>query len=318
VLVFRLGVAGILLGNLLGYLIATGLCVYYARGNYKLIFEWAHLRELLRFSAPLVPSSLGYFVMFYVNRIALNFLLTLTDVGLYSIAYRLASPVNMIMNAVSSSLTPLIYNTYNSEKTPAELARIFRLLTAASLMLILVLSIFANEILHLMTTKEYYSAAVLIPFLALSAALSGMYIFTPGLFIAKDTGLVSVINVISGLLNIVLNYLMIPAFGVVGAALATCVALLFNLAVSIFFSQRRYFIPIHWNRILGGCIFSVAIVFVGLSLNTISLNAELVKLALLLAAAVLFLFVKLVETSEVALPFKYALSKLGSIGRNEM
>src|SRR6185436_4823348 len=71
VLVFDLGILGILLGNLLGYMAATGLCIFMARGNYKLLMDWGRLGELLRFSAPLVPSSLGYFLTFYINRLAL-------------------------------------------------------------------------------------------------------------------------------------------------------------------------------------------------------------------------------------------------------
>ncbi len=299
VIVFNLAVTGILLGNLIGYLIAAGLALYYARGNYTRSVNFPELRSLLRFSAPLVPSSLGYFLTFYMNRFALNFLLTAGDVGLYAVAYRLASPVNMVMNSLSSSLTPLIYSHYRSEKTPAALAQIFRLVTAGCLMIILLLSVFANEVLRLMTTAEYYSAVNIIPYIAVSAALAGFYIFTPGLFITNETWLISAINVGTGILNIGLNFVLIPMLGLTGAALATCLAMLVNLAVTMVFSQKRYFIPVPWRRILLGSIISICVIVGGLSFKSVGWNIVILKIALLSFAAMGFMLVKLVEKSEV-------------------
>jgi O-antigen/teichoic acid export membrane protein len=204
------------------------------------------------------------------------------------------------MNSLSSSLTPLIYNTYRKEQTPFELARIFRLLVAGTLLMLLALSIFATEILHLMTTPNYYSAAIIIPFLALSAALSGFYIFTPGLFIANDTWLISVINVASGLLNLGLNYVLIPALGLTGAALATCLALSLNLAVSLFFSQRRYHIPIQWDRVGWGGLISIVILYIGMSFHTVEVRVIVIKSLLLFVVATLFMMVRLVERYEVS------------------
>jgi O-antigen/teichoic acid export membrane protein len=303
VLVYRMGVVGILWGNALGYGLAAGLGLFLVRKNLLKRVDLRRLNELISFSAPLIPSSLGYFAMLYVNRFIINYALSVNDVGLYTIAYRLMFPVNLIMNSISSSLTPLIYNRYQATETPAELARIFRLLSASSLLTILALSLFSTEILYVMATPDYYNAAKLLPWMAISAVLAGMNLFAPGLFIAKKTRVVSIINIASGLLNIGFSYLLITVMGLMGGALATAFSFLVNFAASMFFSQKHYYIPVEWPRIALG---SLIVIGCGLLLpgflsgnNTGLVIGKLLALGLCGGLFVLIGLVKAVEVTQL-------------------
>jgi O-antigen/teichoic acid export membrane protein len=299
VLVYRMGIAGILLGNALGYGLAAGLGVYFARKDLVSRIDLQRLKELISFSAPLVPSSLGYFAMLYVNRFIINYSLSISEVGVYSVAYRLMFPVNLIMNSITNSLTPLIYNRYLDDETPAELARIFHLLSAVSFMTILALSLFSSEILFLMTTSDYYTAAKIIPLLSISAVLSGMNLFAPGLFIANKTKIVSLINISSGTLNIILSFLLVKPMGLTGVALATMFSLLVNFGVSILLSQRHYHIPIDWSKVFVGAltVFSIGLFTSFIVKNDSHPVPE--KIFALLICALLFLMFRLIEPKDV-------------------
>lgn len=310
VLVLRMGIAGVLIGNAVGYLFGLALSVYYARQNYRWAFHPRQLKEMLSFSIPLVPSSLGYFATLYINRLALSILLTLTDVGLFSIAYRLVSPIGLIMTALSSSLTPLIYANYRSEETPAAIARIFRIVFAGCLILTLGLSLFAREALFLLTTPDYFPAAILVPVLTVSAVFSGLYLFTTGLVIAKKTTIIAVINILSGLLNIGLNWVLIPYLGVFGAGLATCLSVMINFFISMYYSQKYYRVPISWWQVGVASLFTLIAIGIGLTISTISWWGILLKGLIVLSVCGFLLYVGLVQVNELKTLVNSVKSKL--------
>lgn len=250
VLIARWGVIGVLLGNLVGYAAGFFSALFFCRGSIQVLFSLPKLKEMLQYSSPLVLSSLSLFTNTYINRIFLTLYLNLAVVGLLSIANKIISPIALIINSFSGSITPLIYNQYQAQKTPYEIARIFRIFTLFSLLIVLAVSVFTDEILQVMTTPEYFSAKVAIPPLAFAAAISGLYLFNPGLAIARKTHLIAVINIVSAVFSIAFNFALIPAWGLLGASLASLLTALLNYGLNYYYSQKYYRIPFEWPKIL--------------------------------------------------------------------
>jgi O-antigen/teichoic acid export membrane protein len=299
VVVLQIGIMGVLLGNLAGYLVGGILALVFARSSLDWKFSPEKLKEMLVFSAPLVPSAVGYFSTLYINRIMLKIMLTITDVGLYNVAYRIVSPINLIVATFLSSITPLVYQNYESRDMPVEIARVFRIFFGVALTLMVALSVFAKEALYLLTTKDYYGAATIVPALTLSAIFSGIYGFNYGLFIAKKTGLVALINIISGLINIGLNLILIPSLGLLGAAWATCFAILANTTVSLWFGQRYYPIPFPLRKIAASSLWALAIMVIGSLLTGVSWLGILIKVILVAVSAVVFCLIGLITYDEI-------------------
>ncbi|MBN1306077.1 MAG: oligosaccharide flippase family protein [Anaerolineales bacterium] len=313
VLILRMGIIGVLIGNALGYFVGLALAFFFARQNYRLVFSPAKLKEMLRFSVPLVPSSAGYFIMLYFSRPAIALLRGLADVGLFGIAARLVSPIPLAVNAFSGSLTPLIYSRYREESTPAEIARIFRVFFAGCMVLLLGTSLFSLELLHIFTAPDYYAAANLIPMMAVSAIISGLYLFTPGLAIAKKTGIIAVLYILSGVLNIGLNYLLIPFLGVVGAALATLLSVFINFVLSMYFSQKYYPVPHQWMRFVSGFVVTICAIGPGLLFKEITIWSIGIKTILVLAALPGYYLLGLVRKDELVSGYRLLRSYLAKI-----
>ncbi len=261
VLGLRLGVIGVFYGQLTGNFAGAAMALYFTRHSYRLVFDWAKWREMLQFSIPLVPSSIAVFFAAYVDRIAIKTLMSMTDLGLYGIGFRLASVVSLLMVGFRGALTPLVLTHHRDPDMPAELAKIFRYFLALAMVSFLGLSVFAREILSIFARQEYYSASVLLPFLVPAVWLSGMYIFAPGLAIAKKTKVLGLITCMSAGINAVLNFLLIPYLGVVGAAVATLVGAFSGFAALMAVSQRLYPVP-HWKNITLSVFFMVGLVVV--------------------------------------------------------
>jgi O-antigen/teichoic acid export membrane protein len=260
VLIFDFGVSGIIYGQILGYLAGCVLALSFSCNNFNIYFDWDKCKEMLFYSIPLVPGSLNVWLNLYFDRFAIQQLMTISDVGLYGIAFRIASMVGIIMIGFSMSLTPLIYNHYKLQSTPTELARIFRYFIILALPVMVILTAFTLEILEVLSTPVYYSVSSVIPVIALSILLSSMYIFMPGMDILKKTKQIALINLTTAAINIPLNFVMIPFFGIMGAALATLFSSFLMFSLYTYFSQKLYPIPYCWDRIVPAALVSASAV----------------------------------------------------------
>jgi O-antigen/teichoic acid export membrane protein len=258
--VLKTGIIGIFWGQLIGLLVGGVISFYFTRSDFALVFDWAKLREMLRFSLPLVPASVGAIVLLYIDRVAINAMMTIADVGIFGAGDRIASIVTLLMFGFQMAMLPLVYQHYHEPATPRNLANIFRYFVAGALLMILGLSLFAPELLAILTTPQYYAAALVVPLLVSEAVISGMYVFAPGLNIAKRTGVIAVINICGAVLNVFLNLLLIPIFGITGAALATLVSASTVFVTYMIFSQRTYPAPHGWRQLALSVVLTVVLI----------------------------------------------------------
>lgn len=258
------GVDGFFVGQIVGAMVGVALTLAFSRGLYRPMFDTRRLWAMLRFSAPLVPSSIGVFVALFVDRFAISQLMTVADVGVFGIGYRLASAVSLLSLGAQMAVTPLVYARHLDPATPPALERIFRYYVAAALLLGLALSLFAGELLRLLTTPMYYDAAGVVPFLVPALFVANLYVFMPGLEIAKRTTTFAAINLSGAVLNIALNFLLIPHLGIVGAALATLISSTAVFTAYAIGSQSLYPVPHQWHR-LGAAVLTITAVYVVVS-----------------------------------------------------
>ena len=153
---FGLRLEGLLLGMLFGSLRGVSYGLLMLKSSFVIKISKHHLNEMLSFSFPLVASSLSVFVGTYIDRIMINHFLTIGDVGLFGVAFRIAGIVYIALMGFNVALTPSIYKNHHLPDTPLHLAKIFRIFVAFSSFLIVVIVLFRNEITVLATSPSYY------------------------------------------------------------------------------------------------------------------------------------------------------------------
>ncbi|MBW3607766.1 MAG: oligosaccharide flippase family protein [Actinobacteria bacterium] len=250
ILGFGVGVTGAFVAQLLGGLTAGTLAYWLGRDMFRPIFDRAKLREMLAFSLPLVPASIGVFLNGYADRLAIQSQMTLADVGIYGAAYRMAVIVGLVLLGFQAALMPLVLARHAEPSTPPELERIFRLFCALALAVLLLVSIAADAILRVLTPPAYYAAADVAPFVVAAAFFAGMYIFAPGLNIVKRTVPFAVITASAGLANLMLAFALVGPLGIAGAALAFLLTSAAGFATLMVTSQRVYPVPHDWPRLI--------------------------------------------------------------------
>lgn len=226
-------------------------------------FDRNRLREMLAFSMPLVPSSLGVIVAWSIDRIAIGQLMGVGDVGIFSVGFRIAQAGGLLMVAFQLALTPLIYQRHASPETRDDLERIFRVFVGFAVVVCLAVGLFGGIALALLAPADYAPAAGVIAVLAPAILLANMYVFAPGLGIAKRSGLIAVLSLGVAALNTCLAFALIPILGIYGAATATLIGSATSFVAYMVMSQRTYPVPHRWPRLLSATIIAIGLLVAG-------------------------------------------------------
>ncbi|MFK8046430.1 MAG: lipopolysaccharide biosynthesis protein [Crocinitomicaceae bacterium] len=215
--------------------------IYLLRDYLIIYIGGVELRKLMVFSYPLIPAAIAYLILNFSDRIIIKELTnSLAEVGIYDMAFKFSSILSIIIISFQSALAPILYEKHQNTDTQNQLGRIFRLFIAVGTFCGLILGYFSYETLYVFTQPNYFSASVLMPIFYLSVLISGLGMFSPGLHIKSKTKYIPLIVILAGIINIALNYWLIPKIGLLGAAIATVISVLFNNVFLFIVSQKLY------------------------------------------------------------------------------
>lgn len=290
---------GVVLGQLLGASVAISVGGWRLRASITRVFDISKLKEMLQFSIPLVPASVSLFVGLYASRIILNSVASLEQVALYGIASQIGGIAVLAIVGMQAALTPLIMARHSEPETPAKLARLFEGFTALAICVCLGLGLFAQELIYFLTTPTYAAAAPIVLVMAPAAIIIQMYIFAPGLGIAKKTIWQLWISVISAVVGVLANIWLIGLWGIYGAAFATLLSVVSFLVIWFVISQRLYPVPIRWGLVAVGITgAAVAGTFSWFIVERNLPISILTKLAMILAVVIFLFFINLVTVAD--------------------
>jgi O-antigen/teichoic acid export membrane protein len=257
--VLKWGLIGSYFGTVISGIIIIPLGIWFAGGSFGFVFSIEALKKMLNFSFPLVFSSVGWVLSGYLDRLAIKQLLTYEDVAVFGVGFRIAGIVMLLITGINGAVSPAIYSLHHESETRDRIATMFRLFFTICIVFCGAISMFSPELIYIFATPDYLESVLVIPSISLSIMFSRLYIFAPGLGIAKKTVLYAILNVSMGVLNFVLNYLLIPIIGILGASLATLISTSLLFILIMFKSQSYYFVPHKFKPII---LFSVFAFFI--------------------------------------------------------
>jgi O-antigen/teichoic acid export membrane protein len=253
--VLKKGVLGIVLADLISLAVLYVFLVGRLAIITKLRFSMRKLKEMLRFGLPMVPSSLADFVLISSDRYFLQFMSGYpavgTDaVGLYSLGYSFARIAQaVIMTPFNLAWMPFMLGVSEEENAKRIYSSTLTYLVFAGVFVVLGLSVLSEDVIRIMArSTEYHDAYKVVPLLALSYLFLGCsYALQVGIYLEKKTTTIPLMVGGAAVLNLVLNFLLIPRFGMMGAAIATAVSMLV-LPIASYFVSRRYY-PIQYDLV---------------------------------------------------------------------
>jgi len=237
-----------ILGATIGLLITT--VILFSITTCKVISEigirkplFTNIKEYLKFGIPTVTGNFSNWIVNSSDRYVIGILLGTASVGYYSPGYSLGSLIGIFLAPFSFLLPAILSRNYdenNIEEVKTILSYSFKYLMAISIPAVFGVSLLSKSILTILSTVEIASKGYLItPFVAMSTLLFGVYtIIFQVIVLEKKTVIVGRIWVIAALLNLGLNFAIIPYMGILGAALTTLIAFVFSVVVTAYYAHR--------------------------------------------------------------------------------
>lgn len=289
------GAAGQLLAKLISAAGIFFLMLAFLGKKVSFQFDMNRYKEGLAYSWPFIPTLLFAWVLNLSDRIFIERFHGLEQLGLYSMAYKVSYLFTMLSSAIQMSFSPYFLQKMaaGNRQSLDDIARRICWLVGLFILAAFAMTLFTRDMVHLFLSDAYKDIAPLINILVLSHTLSVIMGVTSNLYYLhyKKTRPQLYIFIISGVANIVLNLLLIQAYGIAGAAVATVLSLLVLFIMHYGYARSFARIPVYMGR------FSVIILILAL-VSTYLAHLEYVfswaviagKIALLLAALFLLVY----------------------------
>lgn len=260
-----MGVYGVLLSMLIAKALNMVLVLGITLKGVPLRFSWFKLREMTRYTLPLVPAGAAMFLLHFSDRFFIRHYVDLSELGLYALGYKFGMLISIFITAPIFS----IWNTqrYEIAKQPdagPAFARTFTWFVFVLVFAGLGISLFIDEVMQVMATERYAGASTIVPLIALAYIVFSIAGFLNlGNMITGKTVYVMYIKVSVALLNIVFNMVLISRFGIMGAAASTLLSFSVLAALNLYASQRALYVPFEYRRV--AALFAVGAVLFGIS-----------------------------------------------------
>ncbi|MDP2039445.1 MAG: oligosaccharide flippase family protein [Ignavibacteria bacterium] len=290
----RLGILGGLYSFAMAEILVIVILLIKVIPQMQTKFSKEILSVAFKFGFPLVFSSLGFMLLNLSDRYIIKLLLGAKYVGIYGLGYRVAGVLNMFfIYPFNLSLMPIAYKYFGQ---PDDKRFYSKLMTYSSFMFVwgfVFLSLFSPEIVRVFAGKgNYDSTFLVIPVILLSYVFSGMRLTSQlGMLLTKNTKYIAWITISAAALNIILNFIFIPMYGIIAAAANTLISFILFYYVSQFISDRHFKIPYENAKLALMIIVGSLMAGVVYFLPTISIVNMILKLFItLLFPVVLFAF----------------------------
>ena len=190
----------------------------------KKVWSNDYSKFCLSLTLPLIFHQLGHLIFSQSDRLMLQRMLGDDVLGVYSVSFTLCGVLSMIFGALNSSWVPFYYDYKKNNENETIIVHTRRYLKFYTLITIGFL-LLSYDVFKIIAPKSYYSGMKIIPLLVISIYFSFLYLFPVNFeFYKLKTKLIPVATFSAALLNIIINYLLIPRYGFIGAAIGTVVS----------------------------------------------------------------------------------------------
>ncbi len=257
-----------------------------------IIPRFSYMREYLQFSLPLTPIALIRWVTESSDRYLVTYFLGLGSVGVYSAACSIGNLIQLLVSPLQLILLPEISKLFDENKI--DQVRIYLSHSLRYFLLITIPAVFgisalAKPLLGVFTTEEFLSGWFVIPIIALSGLMAGIFqIFVNIIFLVKETRSITYINIVAAASNVILNILLIPSYGIGGAAVSTLISYFLMIVLCIHVSMKHFVFDFH-SYDIAKSIFSSIVMYLFVSHFIISNIYELFGTAIMGIVVYIFL-----------------------------
>lgn len=263
--------------------------------------KFGYIRHTLHFTIPIIPHLLSQMVLTQCDLIMISYFAGEEKTGIYSMGHTIGFLAFTVMSQIMAAWSPWVYRRLEEKDTAViyHNAKVMMLLGAyVSIGLLTV----GTELVKIFLTEQYLPCIYIIPPLVLAMFFQFIYLFFYDLeYYHKKAKWIATASVAASLLNVVLNFLLIPELGYIAACYTTVASYLLLLVLNYLFSRKLGVQQVYNLKITAGIsIFVIAYMFFIFA----ALDLVLVRYAVLVLVTVILLLVEIKDIKGLLLSIK--------------
>ena len=244
VLVFDHGIMGFFLGTAAASIGVAGLGWFLIREY--LTFERLHVDwwpQLVRFGAPLVPAGLAMYFMTTADRWFVSYYHGEEALGIFAVGAKFALLMAVGVETFRKAWWPIAMDAMHSDDGPETFRMISRLYMGLGVAAVIILTLLSPWLVRFLTAPTFHSAWPIVGILAWQSLFYGFFLIaSAGIWKAEKTYLNLYLMGGAAIVGLLLNWLLVPAYGGVGAAIATVITYFGWIVASMVMSERLWLV----------------------------------------------------------------------------
>lgn len=304
-LVFKLGIQGYLLSYAISYFSAT-MILFFGGKEYKycmspIRIERENTTKMLRYSLPMIPNTISWWVSNSSSKYMLAAICGVAVNGLYSVAYKIPTILSVIFSIFMSAWRLSAVDDFGSEECRKFYSSVYRKIEGGIIIAAAGIVLFNKVLARFLFSNEFYQAWIYVPILVIAFVLHGLGEFFGSVYTsAQKTSMLFYSSFAGAISNLVMNAIMIPLYGGIGAAIATTISYLIILAFRMIHSRRIMSINIKMTH---------SIIMISLLLTMSIIQTINMKYSFAISVLI-FLFVLFAERSMILEVCKTAMHRI--------
>jgi O-antigen/teichoic acid export membrane protein len=301
---YDMGVEGIFLAGVVSSATTLAILVPVIVANFRPRIARPLLSAMVTYGWPTVPAGLAAMAIQVIDRPVLEALTDTATVGIYQANYRLGIFMMLVVSMVDFAWRPFMFSHAADSDARQMFARVLSYFVLLMAVVFVLLYLFLDAVVqapvflgYSILPEAYWSGLSIVPVVLMGYVFLGMSnIFSAGLYLERQRSKLPLVTFAGAAVNIISNLLLIPLWGIMGAAVATLLSYTLMAVMMYILGTRAYEIPFEWGR-LGRIFLAVG----GVVLFDRLLPAGIAwRIVLMLLFPVLLYWLRVFSPSEVA------------------
>lgn len=236
--VFRMGVKGYLISNILSVLFSVILCFFVGRIYQDLRraqMNWALLRQMIRYAAPLILSGISWWILHSSDKVMIEWLVGASALGIYTAATKIPSLIHVMIGIFNQAWGLSAIRETEKNNAQGYYAAVFDRFSFVLFGAGIIFIALSKPFMRVYVGQAFQASWIYTPFLLFAAVYYALFSFMGSIYAALQRTVNDMrLSFLCACLNILINYFGIKQYGASGAVIGTAFSYFVTAAISIF------------------------------------------------------------------------------------
>ena len=236
------GIPGVFMAKIIALALITGCLMFVLRKKFTTKINFKIFKEVFLFSFPGFPGLLIKQILPLLPRYLLALYSPMAAVGLFGIAFRVASTMKLYVTSFNRAWNPFAYSNAGSPDEKKLYEIVFKYFGASLIIFCTTLSLFAKEVITVLTPEKYHSAYTLVPGISMYFGIEGLILVLSTILYTNEKVIwTSYLNIIQIIIFFISGFILIPVYNAAGVVAAMDISMVLYFLLYLMISLKTFY-----------------------------------------------------------------------------